>query len=63
MLVSSYGIEKLKTIGDAYMAVAGIPEPIAEHAVKTVKAAIKMRRDKTPNAKGYGQENQPGISD
>lgn len=42
-IVSSYGIEKLKTIGDAYMAVAGIPEPISEHAVKTVKAAIKMR--------------------
>ena len=42
-IVASYGLEKLKTIGDAYMAVAGIPEPISEHAVKTVKAAIKMR--------------------
>ena len=28
-----HGIEKIKTVGDAYMAVAGAPEPIVDHAV------------------------------
>jgi class 3 adenylate cyclase len=27
-----YGLEKIKTIGDARMAVAGLPEPRADHA-------------------------------
>ncbi|HNO24336.1 MAG TPA: adenylate/guanylate cyclase domain-containing protein [Leptospiraceae bacterium] len=37
-----YGIEKIKTIGDAYMCVAGIPEPSADHSVKCVKAALEI---------------------
>jgi guanylate cyclase len=31
-LTESHGLEKIKTIGDAYMAVAGAPEPRADHA-------------------------------
>jgi guanylate cyclase len=31
-LASAAGVEKIKTIGDAYMAVAGAPEPVADHA-------------------------------
>ena len=41
-IITKYGIEKIKTIGDAYMAVAGLPVPDAQHAVKTVTAAIEI---------------------
>lgn len=38
-----YGLEKIKTIGDAYLAVAGIPQYDPDHAVKAIRAAIAMR--------------------
>lgn len=34
-----HGVEKIKTIGDAYMAVAGIPEPRPNHAISAVNFA------------------------
>ncbi len=37
-----YNIEKIKTIGDAYMAVAGLPVPDKEHAVNIVRAAFEI---------------------
>jgi class 3 adenylate cyclase len=36
------GIEKIKTVGDAYMAVCGMPEPVADHAERMVRMAIRM---------------------
>jgi adenylate cyclase len=36
--------ERIKTIGDAYMAVAGVPEPDPDHAVNLARAAVRMRR-------------------
>jgi adenylate cyclase len=38
-LAASHGLEKIKTIGDAYMAVAGAPEPHPNPAVATVAFA------------------------
>jgi class 3 adenylate cyclase len=35
-------MEKIKTIGDAYMAAGGLPSSIATHAVDVVKAALEM---------------------
>ena len=32
VLAAEHGIEKIKTVGDAYMAAAGAPEPCADHA-------------------------------
>lgn len=42
-IVQHYGIEKIKTIGDAYMAAGGIPIPTSLHALDTVRAAIDIR--------------------
>lgn len=41
---SQLGTEKIKTIGDAYMVVAGIPEPTELHAQKMAALAIGMRK-------------------
>lgn len=37
-----HGIEKIKTIGDAYMAVAGAPEPVADHADRAVRFSLDV---------------------
>lgn len=42
-LVEDYGMEKIKTIGDAYMAVAGVPQPRPDHAVAAADLALAMR--------------------
>jgi class 3 adenylate cyclase len=36
------GIEKIKTVGDAYMAVCGLPTPVPDHAERMVRMAIRM---------------------
>jgi len=37
------GLEKIKTIGDAYMVVAGVPEPHAGHAQAAAEMALAMQ--------------------
>ena len=41
-LAEKHGLEKIKTIGDAYMVVAGIPQPIPNHAQKITEMALDM---------------------
>ncbi|MBI2738496.1 MAG: HAMP domain-containing protein [Rhodospirillales bacterium] len=36
------GIEKIKTLGDAYMAVCGLPVQVPDHAERMVRMAIRM---------------------
>jgi adenylate cyclase len=36
--------ERIKTIGDAYMAVGGVPEPDPDHSFNIAHAALRMRR-------------------
>ena len=36
------GVEKIKTIGDAYMAAAGLPKPCADHPQRCVRAGLRM---------------------
>ncbi len=42
-ITGKYGIEKIKTIGDAYMAAGGLPTPNTTHATDVIKAAPEMR--------------------
>lgn len=42
-ITSKYGIEKIKTIGDSYMCVGGLPVTNTTHAVDTLKAALEIR--------------------
>jgi class 3 adenylate cyclase len=41
-IADRHGLEKIKTIGDAYMAVAGAPVPIADHADAAVAMALDV---------------------
>lgn len=38
------GGERIKTIGDAYMAVAGVPDPDPDHEFNVAHAALRMRK-------------------
>lgn len=42
-IVSRHGIEKIKTIGDAYMCAAGLPVPNITNAEDCVRAALEIR--------------------
>ncbi len=41
-ITHKYNIEKIKTIGDAYLAVAGLPVEDENHAENIIKAALEM---------------------
>ncbi len=41
-ICEKYGIEKIKTIGDSYMAAGGLPSPNTTHAQDVVKATLEM---------------------
>lgn len=41
-LAVRYGVEKIKTIGDAYMVAAGVPEPADDHAERTANMGLAM---------------------
>jgi adenylate cyclase len=43
-IVELFNCERMKTIGDAYMAVAGLPEPASDHAHNVARVALRMRR-------------------
>jgi class 3 adenylate cyclase len=40
-----HGIEKIKTIGDCYMAVCGLPKPRPDHARAMIEMALDMHRE------------------
>lgn len=41
-IMEKYGLEKIKTIGDAYMCAGGLPNPTSDHAHKMIEAAIEI---------------------
>lgn len=44
-LTEKYGLEKIKTIGDAYMVVGGLPNPCTNHAEKIAEMALDMQEE------------------
>jgi class 3 adenylate cyclase len=41
-IMEKYGLEKIKTVGDAYMCAGGLPFPTEDHAYKMVLAAFEI---------------------
>lgn len=54
-----YGLEKIKTIGDAYMLAGGLPEPHPDHLDAMIRAAFEMLD--AVRARFSGQENPVRI--
>jgi len=42
-IIEKYGLEKIKTIGDAYMCAGGLPDESESHPAKVVQAAFEMQ--------------------
>lgn len=66
-IVEKYGIEKIKTIGDAYMAAGGLPVPSDDSVKKTVLAALEMqefiskRKSETDAGSNHAFDMRAGI--
>ncbi|WP_224490666.1 adenylate/guanylate cyclase domain-containing protein [Robertkochia flava] len=59
-IIEKYGLEKIKTIGDAYMCAGGLPFPTEEHPRKMIMAALeilefveKVRKDPEDGFPGF----------
>lgn len=55
-LAENHGLEKIKTIGDAYMVVGGIPKPQANHATAIAQMALDMQAVITEFCNQTGQD-------
>jgi class 3 adenylate cyclase len=62
--VADHGLEKIKTIGDAYMVAGGLPEPMGEHAARVADLALEMLEivDATRVALGIDLNVRIGIN-
>lgn len=58
------GLEKIKTIGDAYMAAAGLPEPAEDHAVRAAHMALDMIEalERFNQRRGYNLQMRIGVN-
>ena len=52
-LADRHGLEKIKTIGDAYMVVAGVPEATADHAIAMARMGLDMLATIADYARGH----------
>jgi len=43
-IIEKFGLEKIKTIGDAYMCAGGLPEENNDHPIKIVQAGLEMQQ-------------------
>jgi class 3 adenylate cyclase/Tfp pilus assembly protein PilF len=60
-IMAQYGIEKIKTIGDAYMAAAGLSGPSTTGAVQAVRAGLDMQAFMERYNAGRRELDKPGF--
>jgi adenylate cyclase len=62
-LAERIGLEKIKTVGDAYMVAAGLPEPRPDHAAAAAEMALGMQAelDRLCKALGLGLSIRIGM--
>ena len=58
-IMARYGVEKIKTIGDAYMAAGGLPVPTEDSALHTVLAGLDMQAFMRTHAAKRKAEGKP----
>jgi guanylate cyclase len=63
-VAAEVGVEKIKTVGDAYMAVAGAPEPRPDHAEAAVRFGLEILDEVAAwrEANGIGLEVRVGLA-
>jgi guanylate cyclase len=63
-LAAKHGVEKLKTVGDTYMAVSGAPQRRSDHAHALARMAIEMRQwlAEDPRLLSVGMRFRIGIN-
>lgn len=63
-IVGDAGVEKIKTIGDSYMLVGGVPEPRVDHAVAVVEVGFAMldAMDSFNRARGTQLQIRIGVN-
>lgn len=60
-IMDRHAIEKIKTIGDAYMAAAGLPDPGRSGAVEMVQAALEMQQFIAERHRDRSASGQPAF--
>jgi adenylate cyclase len=55
-LANKHGLEKIKTLGDAFMVAGGMPEPQADHAIRVANMALDMMKEVQKYAAELGEE-------
>lgn len=58
-IITKYGVEKIKTIGDAYMCAGGLPVTNTTHPIDVVKAGLEMIQFIEANKKDRIEKGQP----
>ena len=58
-VADAHGVEKIKTIGDAYMVAGGLPEPRPDHLEAVARTALAMRQELASVAHQTGHPGSP----
>ncbi len=65
-IIEKHGLEKIKTIGDAYLAVCGLPHETEKHAEKVISAALEIcdfiRKSQSPFQVRVGINSGPVVA-